>query len=75
MGNFLHISTGNHSGRIVNYVTVVCCIICVLCEPIIEYLVVDLRMTVSVIYIYGGKTGGRAWEWIALLSSNFLFVH
>jgi len=54
----------------VNYVTVGCCIKYVLCEPIIECLVVDIRMIVSVIYIYG-KNGEKKWEWIALLSSNF----
>jgi hypothetical protein len=55
MRNFLHISLGNHSGMIVNYVTVWCCIKYVLCEPIIEYLVVDIRMNVSMVYIYGKK--------------------
>ena len=58
MRNFRHISTGNHSGMIVNYVTVGCCIKYVLCEPIIECLVVDIRMIVSVVFIYG-KNGGK----------------
>ena len=75
MRNFLHISTGNHSGMIVNYVTVGCCIKCVLCEPIIECLVVDISMYVSVVYIYRRKRRKKTWEWIALLSSNFLFEH
>jgi hypothetical protein len=44
---------------IVNYVTVGCCIKYVLCEPIIECLVVDIRTNVSVVYIYEKKTGEK----------------
>ena len=74
MRNFLHISTGNHSGMIVNYVTAGCCIKYVLCEPIIEYLVADIRMNVSVVYIYGKKkTGGKRENGLLYRLSSFLF--
>jgi hypothetical protein len=60
MRNFRYISTGNPSGVIVNYVTVGCCIKYVLCEPIIECLVVDIRTNVSVVRIYGIKNGEKS---------------
>jgi hypothetical protein len=75
MRNFLHISKGNHSGMIVNYVTVVCCVICVLCEPIIEYLVVDIRMFLWLIFTgENGGGGGLGNGLLYCLPTSFLYI-
>jgi len=58
---------------IVNYVTAGCCIKYVLCEPIIEYLVADIKMNVSVVYIYGKKRGEKRENGLLYCLSNFLF--